>query len=203
MKHIKNWKAVNAAISKYYENNKSEYVQNNKMYWMERLAAADQAPLLTQIMADVRWGRGSEGLVAKATVTVEMEDENGLSCGYGHGRAAGGGYDKASAAVNEALAFEPRRADSKAARETKKRALASIDRFVIEHGEKLWEKYAIDRTPFPHFCFAGKGMGTITNLFRRIGVKYSNGAVCKDYLIYFDESGRNEDHYHIIHKDYI
>ena len=203
MEHIKNWKAVNAAIAKYYETSKSEYVQKNKEYWMERLAAADSAPLLTEVRIDVRWGRGSEGKIAKATVCVAMDGEDGASYGYGHGRAAGGGYDKASAAVNEALAFEPRRADSKAAKEAKKRALASVDRFVIEHGERLWKKYAIDRTPFPHFCFAGKGMETITNLFKRVGFKYDNGAVCKDYVINFDESGRNEDHYHIIHKDYI
>ena len=85
---------------------------------------------------------------------------------------------------------------------TRSAARASLDRFVIEHGEELWKEYAIDRTPMPHFHFDGKGMSTFTRLFKRIGCRFSDSPV-KDYLIDYTETDRGADVYHVIRKDRI
>lgn len=201
MKHIKNWKAVNTAFKAYCNENRNDALADS---WRERLDAADKAPKITEIKIRVLYRRGREGVNATATLWLTMEDEEfGHISAYGYGHAGGGGYDKASAAVNEAMWFKGRRADTQVEKDGKVLARAALDRFVIEHGEKMWNEYAIDRTPVPHFSIAGKGMSTLTRLFRSIGSKYPENPACEDFVIDYDESAKNQDTYHIVRKDVI
>lgn len=201
MKHIKNWKAANDLFKDYCEQHRNDALTES---WRERLDAADKAPKIKEIFVKVKYRRGHEGISASAEVVAFMDvPETGTVSALGRGHAGGGGYDKASAAVNEALWFENRRSDPKGERETKVLARAAVDRFVIEHGPDMWKEYAVDPTPVPHFSIAGKGMGTLTRLFRRIGCKYPEDTACKDYLIDYDESAKDQDAYHIVRKDVI
>lgn len=171
--------------------------------WEERLDAADKAGKLIEINIRVEWSNNRHGSDPRATAWLCYEDEKfGSNTGMGTGSASGGGYDKGSAAVFEALCFNVSRRHSLEARRALADAKASLDRFVIEHGEELWKEYAIDRKPFPHFHFDGKGMSTFTSLFRRIGCK-SYGAAVGDYLIDYYESPKGADVYHVIRKDRI
>jgi hypothetical protein len=200
MEHIKNWRATNNLFKNYCKQHNDAMADS----WRERLDAADKAPKITEIKIRVLYRRGHEGVNATATLWLTMEDEEfGHISAYGYGHAGGGGYDKASAAVNEAMWFGQKRSDTRETKETKALARAAVDRFVIEHGPVLWKEYCIDMSPVPHFNFAGKGMGTVTRLFRRIGFKYPDNPVCKDYLIDYDESAECQDTYHIVRKDII
>jgi len=179
-------------------------LQKEIAYWEERLEAADKAGKMIEINIRVEWSRGGMcGSNPRATAWLCYEDPKyGSNTGMGIGSANGGGYDKGSAAVYEALCFNVSKRHSFDGRLALADAKASLDRFVIEHGEELWKEYAIDRTPFPHLCFAGKGMSTFTSLFRRIGCK-SYGAAVGDYLIDYNESPKGADVYHVIRKDRI
>jgi hypothetical protein len=135
---------------------------------------------------------------------LRYEDEkHGTNMAMGEGRVTGCGYDKRSAAVSEALCFNHRKKDGYGAFVTRAAALASLDRFVIEHGEELWKEYAIDRTPIPHFHISGKGMSTFTRLFKRIGCRFDPDSAVKDYLIDYTETDKGTDVYHVIRKDKI
>lgn len=172
--------------------------------WEERLDAADKAGKLIEINIRVEWSNSRMyGANPHACAWLCYEDPKyGSNTGIGTGSASGCGYDKRSAAVDEALCFNVSRRHSLKERRAIADAKASLDRFVVEHGEELWKEYAIDRTPFPHFHFDGKGMSTFTRLFRRIGCK-SYGAAVGDYLIDYDESPKGADVYHVIRKDRI
>lgn len=173
-------------------------------WWEDRLKAADGAGKLVEINIRVEWKRSSMyGMNPTAEAWLCFEDaQYGKRSAYGREHASGCGYDKASAAVSGVLCFGIKKGDDEEARESKRKALASLDRFVIEHGEALWKKYAVSRTPFPHLSFDGKGMSTFTGLFRQIGYS-SSGRAVKDYLIDFHESARSSDVYHVIRKDRI
>ena len=170
--------------------------------WAMRLGEADKAPKMIELNIRVEWTRSRMyGSNAKASAWLCFEDEKyGTNSGMGEGKASGCGYDKRSAAVYEALCFNCRKRDPYGRNALATRARASLDRFVIEHGEELWKEYAIDRIPIPHFHFDGKGMNVFTGLFRRIGCK-SYGSPVTDYLIDFSESDKGDDVYHVIRKD--
>lgn len=172
--------------------------------WTERLEAADRAGRLLEINISVNWTKSRTwGLNPHAECWLCFEDaEYGSRSSYSEGRASGTGYDKRSAAVQEAFEFGiSKKRDDADRRKDLALAKASLDRFVIEHGEELWKEYAVDKTPFPHFSFSGKGMGTFTRLFRRIGYRYDSNFAVKDYLIDYSEPDKGTDVYHVIRKD--
>lgn len=173
--------------------------------WTRRLEDADTAKKLVELNIRVEWSRsGMHGPNPHAFAYLSFEDDKyGTGTAMGEGRARGYGYDKRSAAVYEALCFNQRKKDKCCALVAGSAARASLDRFVIEHGEELWQEYAIDTTPIPHFSFGGKGMGTFTRLFRRIGCRFEKNSAVKDYLIDYTETDRGADVYHIIRKDRI
>lgn len=175
-----------------------------KKQWEERLEAADKAGKLIELQIEVHWGRDSEYKCQspRAEVWLSREDPKyGSVMTYHRGDVAGGaGYDKASATVSDALTFEEKRSDGPGRRDEKKTALASLDRFVIEHGEEMWKEYGITRTPFPHLHFNAAGMSCFTRLFKRMGSK-CNDVPAKDYLIDYHEPAKGTDTYHVIRKD--
>lgn len=189
-----------------------EYLEKDlpkwEKHWTERLEAADKAGKLIEIILSVNWTRSRVwGSNPHAECQVYFEDaEYGTRSAYSEGRASGCGYDKRSAAVQEAFGFVVSKKYSHAhSKKDLALARASLDRFVIEHGEELWKEYAIDKTPVPHFNISGKGMSTFTGIFRRIGYRMcgtSNFSV-KDYLIDYSEPDRGSDTYHVIRKDKI
>ena len=172
-----------------------------KAYWEKRLDAADKAGKMREIDIRVEWSRNRMyGSNPHATAWLCFEDaQYGSRTGMGEGSATGCGYDKRSAAVHEALLFSVKKRGLGASANSLE-ARASLDRFVIEHGETLWKEYAVERTPMPHLCFGGKGMSVFTRLFRQIGCQ-SCGNPVKDYLIDYHESPKGADVYHVIRKD--
>lgn len=175
-------------------------------YWIGRLEAADKAGKLIEINISVNWTRSRTwGSNPHAKCWIYFEDaEYGTRSAYSEGRTSGCGYDKRSAAIGNAFEFGiSKKRDAAGSRKDLALAKASLDRFVIEHGEELWKEYAIDKTPMPHFSIHGKGMSTFTGLFRRIGCKYSANFAVKDYLIDYPEPDRGSDMYHVIRKDRI
>lgn len=172
--------------------------------WTERLEAADRAGRLVEINISVNWTKSrTGGANPHAECWLCFEDaEYGSRSSYSEGRASGCGYDKRSAAVQEAFEFGiSKRRDNADRRKDLALAKASFDRFVIEQGEGLWNEYAVDRSPMPHFNIGGKGMSTFTRLFRRIGCRYDANFAVKDYLIDYSEPDRGSDVYHVIRKD--
>jgi hypothetical protein len=105
--------------------------------------------------------------------------------------------------MQDALNFNPKKGDCAEYRIAKSMARASLDRFVIEHGEALWSEYAIEKTPFPHLSISAKGSNVFTNLFRRIGCKSYREFPVNDYLIDYRETDKGSDVYHVIRKDRI
>lgn len=173
-------------------------------YWTGRLEAADAAGKLIEINISVNWTKSRTwGSNPHAECWLCFEDaEYGTRSAYSEGRASGAGYDKRSAAVQEAFGFRiSKKCDDADRRKSLALAKASLDRFVIEHGEELWKEYAVDRSPLPTISISGKGMSTFTNLFRRIGCKYGSNFAVKDYLIDYSEPDKGTDVYHVIRKD--
>jgi len=171
-------------------------------WWAKRLDSADKAGKMREINIRVEWSRNRlYGSNPHATAWLCFEDDKyGSQTGMGEGSATGCGYDKRSSAVHEALCFCTKKRDQYGRNAAAMAARASLDRFVIEHGEALWTEYAVERTPMPHFCFGGKGMSVFTRLFRQIGCQPCGNPV-KDYLIDYHESQRGADVYHVIRKD--
>ena len=174
--------------------------------WTNRLEAADKAGKLLEIRISVNWTKSRIwGSNPHAECRLCFEDaEYGTRSAFSEGRASGCGYDKRSAAVQEAFEFSiSKKRDDADRKKDLALARASFDRFVIEHGEELWKEYAIDETPMPHFSISGKGMSTFTGLFRRIGCKYATNFAVNDYLIDYSEPDCGSDTYHVIRKDWI
>lgn len=177
----------------------------DRKYWEDRLEAADNAGKLIEMEISVNWVRSKTwGSNPHAECRILFEDaEYGTRSAYSEGRASGCGYDKRSAAVQEAFEFGLSKTtrDNADSRKDLALARASFDRFVIEHGPKLWKAYAIDKSQIPTFNISGKGMSTFTGLFRRIGCRYNRNPTVKDYLIDYSEPERGSDMYHVIRKD--
>lgn len=187
---------------KYLEKELPDY----ERYWTERLEAADKAGKLIEVKILVTWNRSRTwGSNPHAECWLYFEDAEYVTrSSFSEGRASGCGYDKRSAAVQKAFEFAvPKKYSLSDSKKDMALARASFDRFVIEHGEELWEEYAIDKTPAPHFNISGKGMSTFTRLFRRIGHQYDANFAVKDYLIDYSEPDRGSDTYHVIRKDRI
>lgn len=182
-----------------------KYLPRYKAQWEARLEAADKAGKLLEINIIVNWSRSRTwGMNPHAEAWVCFEDpEYGTRSAYGEDRASGCGYDKRSAAMSGALSLAFKKKDDEERKTSCMLGKASIDRFVIEHGEELWKEYAIDRTPFPHLCFGGKGSSCLTRLFRWIGCKHYDDVPVTDFVIDFRESDRGSDVYHIIRRDRI
>lgn len=182
-----------------------KFLPKYRARWESRLEAADKAGRLLEINIQVEWSRSRTwGMNPHAQAWVCFEDEKyGTRSTYGKGSASGCGYDKRSAAVHEALCLSCSKRDYDERKENLALGRASIDRFVIEHGEALWNEYAVDRTPLPHLSFSGKGMSTFTRLFRRIGYKPYGEIPVPDFFIDYRESDSGSDVYHIIRKDRI
>ena len=182
-----------------------KFLPKYKKQCEDRLEAADNAGKLVEINISVNWSRNHTwGMNPHAEAWVCFEDpEYGTRSAYGEDRASGCGYDKRSAAMNGALCLACKKKDDEERKTSCRLGRASIDRFVIEHGEELWKEYAIDRTPFPHLSFSGKGTGTFTGLFRQIGNQYQRCMPVTDYLIDYRERDYGSDVYHIIRKDRI
>lgn len=197
-------------IDKGYVERCHEYLEKvlpkEEKRWTARLEAADAAGKLLEINISVNWSKSKTwGWNPHAECWIFFEDaEYGTRSAYSEGRASGCGYDKRSAAVHGAFEFGiSKKRDDADRRKDLALAKASLDRFVIEHGEELWKEYAVDRSPMPHFNIGGKGMSTFTRLFRRIGCKYDSNFAVKDYLIDYSEPDKGTDMYHIIRKDRI
>lgn len=173
--------------------------------WGARLEAADRAGKLIEINMCINWGRQRNGCGhPRCEAWLFFEDkEYGSRSAYGVGTAGGCGYDLRSAAMQDALNFNPRKGDCAEARIAKSMARASLDRFVIEHGEALWSEYAIEMTPFPHLSISAKGSNEFTNLFRKIGCKPYREFPVNDYLLDYRETDKGSDVYHLIRKDRI
>jgi len=230
MKHIKHYSAVRRMLKnefdremdrakkditeveqtiepRFYQNLRERIdkgIPKEREIWEGRLEAADKAPRLIEIKVKVNWHTNRIGEYnphAEAWVTIEDEIYGSRSA-YGEGRVSGCGYDKKSAAVEEALEFPIKRSDGLYQKDSKRLVRAAIDRFVIEHGEALWSEYAVAKKPIPHLCFGGKGMSVITRLFRRVGCKPYCKHPITDYLIEYEETSKL-DSYLIIRKDCI
>lgn len=173
--------------------------------WTDRLEAADMAGKLIEISISVNWAKSRTwGANPHAECLIRFADaEHGTRSAYSEGRASGCGFDKRSAAVQEAFELAVKRRDSAGRKESLALAKASLDRFVIEHGEELWKEYAVVRHPVPHFDIGAKGMSTFTRLFQHIGRKYDVNYAVKDYLIDCSEQSRGSDSYHVIRKDMV
>ena len=204
------WMVKGHQIDAGYVKRCHEYLEKDlpklEKLWTERLEAADKAGKLIEIVISVNWTKSRTwGSNPYAECRFYFEDaEHGTRGAYSEGRASGCGYDKRSAAVQEAFEFDvPKKRTHAASKKELAIAKASLDRFVIEHGEELWKEYAIDKTPVPHFNISGKGMGTFTRLFRRIGCKYDANFAVKDFLIDYSEPDRGSDTYHVIRKDMV
>lgn len=174
-------------------------------HWEARLEAADRAGKLIELNMCITWGRQSIGCGRpKCEAWLFFEDkEYGSRSAYGVGTAGGCGYDLRSAAIQDALSFDPKKRDDDETRLAKSLARASLDRFVIEHGEPLWSEYAIERTPFPHLSISAKGSSVFTGLFRKIGCKAYQEFPVKDYMLDYRETDKGSDVYHLIRKDRI
>lgn len=202
------WMAKGHQIDADYVKRCHEYLEKSlpkeEKRWTERLEAADRAGKLLEINISVNWTKSRTwGSNPHAECWLCFEDaEYGSRSSYSEGRASGCGYDKRSAAVQEAFEFGiSKKRDNADRRKDLALAKASFDRFVIEQGEGLWNEYAVDKSPMPHFNIGGKGMSTFTRLFRRIGCRYDANFAVKDYLIDYSEPDRGSDVYHVIRKD--
>lgn len=215
MKHIRNYYKARKLLRDYFKKlrrtvlkphdgeTQSECDERNRDHqkwldkyekeWTERLENADKAGEVFELQFHVYWGRNYEGNQARCDGWVFYTDpEFGSKSSYSKGkRTSGGGYDKYS----ESIQYCINRFD--------KEGQAAIDRWVIENGEKLWEEYAIDRTPIPHFEFGGKGGSTFTRLFRSLGYRYKGDWPIRKFLIEEDRRSKRYDYIRIIRKDKI
>ncbi|MBQ3342521.1 MAG: hypothetical protein IJG84_11535 [Kiritimatiellae bacterium] len=182
-----------------------KWIPKQMSLWGAKLEAADRAGKLIELNMCINWGRQRNGCGhPRCEAWLFFEDkEYGSRSAYGVGTAGGCGYDLRSAAMQDALGFNTKKGDCAEERIAKSMARASLDRFVIEHGEALWSEYAIEMTPFPHLSISAKGSNVFTNLFRKIGCKPYREFPVNDYLLDCRETDRGSDVYHLIRKDRI
>ena len=163
--------------------------------WLARLDRADKAGKLTDLSVSLSWGgKGSYGYQCSCQVwaTWIKSPEYGAESRYAKGpKTTGCGYCKVSTAISEAIAALP------------PEGLAAIDRLVIEGGERAWKEYAVERKPFPHLSFAGKGESTFTSLFPSVGRgKFEKGAYAfPQFRIDYHATSSGDRVYHVIAKN--
>lgn len=101
------------------------------------------------------WKKTYEGHQCKAEAIVTFDDPKygTASRKYVSKYTTGGGYDKASTAIDSALERDP-----------------SLLRAIIEAGPKAWkEQYGIDEWGLPTLSVHGKGVETFRSLFQPYG----------------------------------
>lgn len=116
----------------------------------DKLEKANNAGELVGLEIVVEWHKSRTwGMNPTADCFIIYRNEKGYIESYiTKGSASGCGYDKQSAAVNDAISETP-----------------ELMRFVLEN-EKIWNYYAVEKLPFPRFSFGGKGISTIESVFR-------------------------------------
>lgn len=141
---------------------------------LDRLDAADRAPVFTGLKVKIEWkrsrtwgmnpvadcwvfGNGPAIYMSKDSDGKPITDRDGKpylhTTHYAVGRASGAGYDKRSAAVENGI------------------MCPTIDRLIVEH-EKAWHLYAVyGKEDFPHLSISGKGVETLRALFKGYGEK--------------------------------
>lgn len=170
-------------------------VDRREKLWLERLDRADRAGKLTDLDISLAWGgKGTYGYQCRCEVwaTWIRSPEEGADSRYAKGpRTTGCGYCKISTAISEGLDALP------------PEAVAAIDRLVIEGGERAWKEYAVERDPFPHLSFAGKGETTFTCLFPSIGRgRFEKGAYAfPQFRIDCHSTASGDRVYHVIAKN--
>ncbi|MCF0232674.1 MAG: hypothetical protein HUJ63_10535 [Enterococcus sp.] len=121
---------------------------------LKRLDAAANAASPYEIEIHVDWSRSRTwGSTPRAEAWVRGRTASGvMTVWHGTGTAKGCGYDKLSAAIDEAL-----------------EGCAEIDRLVVEN-ETCWRCYAVvGRVTMPHLNLSGKGLSTLRGLFQTEG----------------------------------
>ena len=208
MKHIKNFEKAKSYVKKYYDElerkckktgSKFIDIEKSRKEWESRLAAADKAPSIEQLVIHVKWA--DKKCAVRAKVRIDLDSKEFLTV-YSEGYDCGWGQDIPSMAVAEAFEFKCKKDADDYHKRACPVARAALDRFVIEHGMRLWDEAAIEKRPFPHFCFGGKGLIYLRSLFKPIGY-WCRNPVVKDYYIDFSGETGNVDYYHIIRKDCI
>lgn len=158
---------------------------------IKRLEAADKAGVVEELKFVVNWKKSRTwGSNPRCDLWACISDEQGNDSCYVQSSSIGGcGYDKCSTAMQEAM--------DKLSGKFK----AALDRLVIEHGDKLWNEYAIYKRPFPQFEIAGKGVSTFTHLFPRFGYKqYKDNYVLSDYVLDEERSPESSDVFHVVKR---
>lgn len=121
----------------------------------EALDRARHAGTLRKIDIRLYWKKTYEGHQCKAEAIVTFDDPKyGTdSRKYVSKYTTGGGYDKASTAIDGALERDP-----------------SLLRAIVEAGPKAWnEQYGIDERGLPTLSVHGKGVETFRSLFQPYG----------------------------------
>lgn len=138
------------------------------------LNEAIAAGKLRQIDIRLYWKRTYEGYQCKAEAFVTFDDPKygTATRRYASRYTTGGGYDKASAAIDNALERDP-----------------SLLRAIIEAGPKAWkEQYGIDGHGLPALSVHGKGVETFRSLF----VPYGKPALRGKWEWTHDDLGKAE-----------
>ena len=143
---------------------------------LDRLDAADRASKFTGMKVKIEWHRSRTwGYNPSAEVWVysdgsgtqfpildsegtQLIGSNGrpyvTKTWYRTGHASGTGYDKRSASIQDAIGECP-----------------IITRLIIEN-EKCWKCYAVEgKNSIPHLSISGKGVETLSGLFKAYGEK--------------------------------
>ena len=120
-------------------------INKKRQDMLNRLDAVSQAESLQYVEARVEWHKSR---IWGQNPSVEAWTSGSY---YNTGRASGCGYDKESAAIENALINS-----------------LSLQRFIIENLSKLKNEYGIEtRFGIAHLSIGGKGVSTLLNIFRK------------------------------------
>lgn len=121
-------------------------IEKTRAKYLQRLEAANNAEKLTYIRIDVNWHKSSTW---GHNPTAEIWTTGGF---YNSGRASGCGYDKESAAVDEALSSSP-----------------SLQRFLIENAAKIKNAYGLSTyAGLIQLNISGKGVSELLRIFKSV-----------------------------------
>lgn len=121
-------------------------IEKTRAKYLAKLEAANNAEKLTNIRIDVNWHKSSTW---GHNPTAEVWTSGGF---YNTGRASGCGYDKESAAVDEALSGSP-----------------SLQRFLIENAAKIKNAYGLSTyAGLIQLNISGKGMSELLRIFKSV-----------------------------------
>lgn len=148
-KRAANVRIVNNNISNPTEKQRAQAIkeiEKNRLKYLQRLEAANNAEKLDYIRIDVNWKRSSMwGYNPAAEVWT-------TGSFYNTGKASGCGYDKESAAIDHALCTSP-----------------SLTRFLVENYTKLKNFYGVSNWGgLIQLDIRGKGVGELTRIFKAV-----------------------------------